>query len=84
MFISRIKWKKFFKLCDEITILRDGRWLPPSRWKGLDMDKIIAMKWSGVPWFPALSDKENKPGDVILEVRNLTSLRQPSISRCLL
>jgi ABC-type sugar transport system ATPase subunit len=24
-------------------------------------------------------DKENKPGEVILEVRNLTSLRQPSI-----
>ena len=24
-------------------------------------------------------DKENKPGEVILEVRNLTALRQPSI-----
>lgn len=28
------KMEEIFQLCDEITILRDGRWLPPSRWKG--------------------------------------------------
>ncbi len=28
------KMEEIFQLCDEITILRDGRGLPPSRWKG--------------------------------------------------
>ncbi|QDE47734.1 hypothetical protein EIN43_25325 [Enterobacter hormaechei] len=42
------------------------------------MDKIIAMM-VGRSLNQRFPDKENKPGEVILEVRNLTSLRQPSI-----
>ena len=70
--------EEIFQLCDEITILRDGQWIATQPLEGLDMDKIIAMMVgrSSNQRFP---DKENKPGEVILEVRNLTSLRQPSI-----
>ena len=59
------KMEEIFQLCDEVTVLRDGQWIATEPLAGLTMDKIIA--------------KENNPGEVILEVRNLTSLRQPSI-----
>ena len=64
------KMEEIFQLCDEITILRDGQWIATQPLEGLDMDKIIAMM---------VGRSLNKPGEVILEVRNLTSLRQPSI-----
>ncbi|WP_395306317.1 galactose/methyl galactoside ABC transporter ATP-binding protein MglA [Enterobacter hormaechei subsp. xiangfangensis] len=72
------KMEEIFQLCDEITILRDGQWIATQPLKGLDMDKIIAMM-VGRSLNQRFPDKENKPGEVILEVRNLTSLRQPSI-----
>ncbi|HGH4673265.1 TPA: galactose/methyl galactoside ABC transporter ATP-binding protein MglA [Enterobacter asburiae] len=72
------KMEEIFQLCDEITILRDGLWIATQPLEGLDMDKIIAMM-VGRSLNQRFPDKENKPGEVILEVRNLTSLRQPSI-----
>ncbi|MBG0708714.1 galactose/methyl galactoside ABC transporter ATP-binding protein MglA [Enterobacter hormaechei] len=72
------KMEEIFQLCDEITILRDGQWIVTQPLEGLDMDKIIAMM-VGRSLNQRFPDKENKPGEVILEVRNLTSLRQPSI-----
>ncbi|EHD9884422.1 galactose/methyl galactoside ABC transporter ATP-binding protein MglA [Salmonella enterica] len=72
------KMEEIFQLCDEITILRDGQWIATQSLEGLDMDKIIAMM-VGRSLNQRFPDKENKPGDVILEVRHLTSLRQPSI-----
>ena len=72
------KMEEIFQLCDEITILRDGQWIATQPLEGLDMDKIIAMM-VGRSLNQRFPDKENKPGEVILEVRNLTSLRQPSI-----
>lgn len=72
------KMEEIFQLCDEITILRDGQWIATQPLEGLDMDKIIAMM-VGRSLNQRFPDKENKPADVILEVRNLTSLRQPSI-----
>ena len=72
------KMEEIFQLCDEITILRDGQWIATQPLEGLDMDQIIAMM-VGRSLNQRFPDKENKPGEVILEVRNLTSLRQPSI-----
>lgn len=72
------KMEEIFQLCDEITVLRDGQWIATQPLEGLDMDKIIAMM-VGRSLNQRFPDKENKPGEVILEVRNLTSLRQPSI-----
>lgn len=68
------KMEEIFQLCDEITILRDGQWIATQPLEGLDMDKIIAMM-VGRSLNQRFPDKENKPADVILEVRNLTSLR---------
>jgi methyl-galactoside transport system ATP-binding protein len=72
------KMEEIFQLCDEITILRDGQWIVTQPLEGLDMDKIIAMM-VGRSLNQRFPDKHNVPGEVILEVRNLTSLRQPSI-----
>lgn len=72
------KMEEIFQLCDEITILRDGQWIATQSLEGLDMDKIIAMM-VGRSLNQRFPDKTNVPGETILEVRNLTSLRQPSI-----
>nr|WP_024965076.1 galactose/methyl galactoside ABC transporter ATP-binding protein MglA [Pantoea sp. IMH] len=72
------KMEEIFQLCDEITILRDGQWIATQPLEGLDMDKIIAMM-VGRSLNQRFPDKSNVPGETILEVRNLTSLRQPSI-----
>ncbi|CCG87735.1 galactose/methyl galactoside ABC transporter ATP-binding protein MglA [Erwinia piriflorinigrans] len=72
------KMEEIFQLCDEITILRDGQWITTQPLDGLDMDKIIAMM-VGRSLNQRFPDKTNVPGETILEVRNLTSLRQPSI-----
>jgi methyl-galactoside transport system ATP-binding protein len=65
-------------LCDEVTILRDGQWIATQQVEGLTMDKIIAMM-VGRTLSQRFPDRIGEPGEVILEVRNLTSLRQPSI-----
>ncbi|MEN5014924.1 galactose/methyl galactoside ABC transporter ATP-binding protein MglA [Erwinia sp. Eh17-17] len=72
------KMEEIFQLCDEITILRDGQWIATQSLEGLDMDKIISMM-VGRSLNQRFPDKTNVPGETILEVRNLTSLRQPSI-----
>jgi len=72
------KMEEIFQLCDEITILRDGQWIETRPLDGLTMDMIISMM-VGRSLNQRFPDKANVPGEVILEVRNLTSLRQPSI-----
>ncbi|KQN67842.1 MULTISPECIES: galactose/methyl galactoside ABC transporter ATP-binding protein MglA [Rahnella] len=72
------KMEEIFQLCDEITILRDGQWIITQPLEGLDMDKIISMM-VGRSLSQRFPDRLNVPGEVILEVRNLTSMRQPSI-----
>ncbi len=72
------KMEEIFQLCDEITVLRDGQWIATQPLEGLDMDKIIAMM-VGRSLNQRFPDRSNTPGEVILDVQNLTSLRQPSI-----
>jgi len=72
------KMEEIFQLCDEITILRDGQWITSQPLEGLDMDKIISMM-VGRSLNQRFPDPTNEPGETILEVRHLTSLRQPSI-----
>lgn len=72
------KMEEIFQLCDEITILRDGQWITTQPLVGLDMDKIIAMM-VGRALSQRFPDRQNAPGETILNVRGLTSLRQPSI-----
>ncbi|WP_179876438.1 galactose/methyl galactoside ABC transporter ATP-binding protein MglA [Vibrio cholerae] len=72
------KMEEIFSICDEITILRDGQWVDTRPLKGLDMDKIISMM-VGRELTQRFPEKSNEPKNVILEVKNLTALNQPSI-----
>ncbi|MDX5541870.1 ATP-binding cassette domain-containing protein [Escherichia coli] len=60
------KMEEIFQLCDEVTVLRDGQWIATEPLAGLTMDKIIAMM-VGRSLNQRFPDKENKPGEVILE-----------------
>ncbi|MXP67323.1 galactose/methyl galactoside ABC transporter ATP-binding protein MglA [Pantoea sp. Aalb] len=72
------KMEEIFKICDEVTILRDGEWITTQLLKDLDMDKIIATM-VGRPLKQRFPKKTNTLGEIILKVENLTSLQQPSI-----
>lgn len=72
------KMEEIFTICDEITILRDGQWVDTRPLKGLDMDKIISMM-VGRELTQRFPTKTNVPKKIILEIKNLTALNQPSI-----
>ena len=72
------KMEEIFELCDEITILRDCQWVATRPLEGLDMDQIIGMM-VGRELTQRFPERNNTPGEVILEVRNLTAKNQPSI-----
>ena len=66
------------EICDEITILRDGKWVTTEKVKDLNTDQIINLM-VGRDLTNRFPDKTNKPGEVILEVENLTAKRPKSI-----
>lgn len=72
------KMDEIFKICDEITILRDGKWINTVPVKGSTMDEIVAMM-VGRELTQRFPEKTNTPQEVILEVEHLTALNQPSI-----
>ena len=72
------KMDEIFKICDEITILRDGKWINTVAVKDCTMDSIVAMM-VGRELTQRFPPKTNNPKEVILQVENLTALNQPSI-----
>ncbi|MGL5125937.1 MAG: ATP-binding cassette domain-containing protein, partial [Fusobacteriaceae bacterium] len=72
------KMEEINQICDEITILRDGQWIITTSLKGMSTDQIISLM-VGRELTQRFPIKNNIPGDVILEIKNLTSKNQPSI-----
>lgn len=72
------KMDEIFKICDEITILRDGKWIGTEKVKDCTMDSIVAMM-VGRELTQRFPPKTNEPKEIILEVENLTAQNQPSI-----
>lgn len=72
------KMDEIFRICDEVTVLRDGKWIDTVSVEGITINDIITMMVGRElgERFPA---KTNTPGDVILEVHDLTAKNQPSI-----
>jgi len=73
------KMEEIFEICDEITILRDGIWIETRPLAGLNMDQIIN-KMVGRDLTNRFPPKTNIVKEVILEVKNLTAINQPSIN----
>lgn len=72
------KMDEIFRICDEITILRDGQWVNTVAVQDVTMDQVVSMM-VGRELTQRFPEKINTPKEVILTVENLTALNQPSI-----
>lgn len=72
------KMEEIDKIADEVTIMRDGKWIATREVKNITTDEIINLMVGRdlTNRFPA---KTNKPGEVIMKVENLTAKYAPSI-----
>lgn len=73
------KMEEIKEICDEITILRDGKWIDTRKVEDLTTDDIIKLMVGRnlTNRFPV---KDNEIGEKILEVKNLTSDKINDIS----
>ena len=65
-------------ISDEITILRDGKWISTNDVSKISTEQIISMM-VGRDLTERFPKKDNIAKEMILEVKNLTALNQPSI-----
>ena len=72
------KMEEITAICDEITILRDGKWVVTEKVKNLDTDRIINLM-VGRDLTNRFPEKTNKPSEVIMEVESLTAKKEKSI-----
>ena len=72
------KMEEILEISDEVTVMRDGQWIGTNPAHQLTIDKIIKMM-VGRDLTHRFPHKDNVPGEVILEVKNLTARYQPSI-----
>lgn len=71
------KMEEILKISDEVTIMRDGKWISTENSKDLTMEKIIKLM-VGRELTNRFPPKEHKIDDVILKVENLTGLIEPT------
>ncbi|MDZ7547909.1 ATP-binding cassette domain-containing protein, partial [Clostridium perfringens] len=72
------KMEEILEISDDVTIMRDGKWIDTIPSKDLTTDKIIKLM-VGRDITNRFPPKTNKPGELILEVKNLTGTYQPSV-----
>lgn len=72
------KMDEIFQICDEVTVLRDGKLIMTKDVKETSMDELIKsmVGRSLENRFPVV---DNKPGKVILEIKNLTTKFEPKL-----
>ncbi len=73
------KMEEIKKIADEVTIMRDGQWIATKSAKKVTTDEIISLM-VGRDLTNRFPPKTNIPGEVILEVKDLTAIYQPSIN----
>ena len=72
------KMEEIKMISDEITILRDGKWISTNDVSKITTEQIISMM-VGRDLTERFPKKDNTTKEMILEVKNLTALNQPSI-----
>lgn len=72
------KMDEILAISDEVTIMRDGQWIATEPANELDTDKIISLM-VGRTLENVYPDKTNKPGDTLMEVKNLTAKYMPGV-----
>ena len=71
------KMEEILRISDEVTIMRDGKWIATEDAKDLTTDKIIQLM-VGRELTDRFPHKTNVPGEVVLEVNHLTGKYMPS------
>ena len=71
------KMEEILRISDEVTIMRDGQWIATEHASGLTTDKIVKLM-VGRDLTERFPPKTNVPGDVVMEVKNLTGKYMPS------
>ncbi|TCL61084.1 methyl-galactoside transport system ATP-binding protein [Kineothrix alysoides] len=71
------KMDEILRISDDVSIMRDGQYVGTWEAKDLTMDMIIA-KMVGRELTNVYPPKDNVPGEVILELKELTSIRPGS------
>ena len=71
------KMDEILRISDEVTIMRDGQWVATKPAKELDNNEIIRLMVNRemTNRFPP---KRNQPGKVLLDVKNLTGMYEPT------
>jgi methyl-galactoside transport system ATP-binding protein len=71
------KMEEILYISDEVTIMRDGQWIATKYARDLTTDEIIKLM-VGRDLTSRFPPKTNCPGDVIMEVKNLTGKYMPT------
>lgn len=71
------KMEEIIRISDEVTIMRDGKWVATEHARDLTTDKIIKLM-VGRDLTNRFPPKTNVPGEVMLEVKKLTGKYMPS------
>ena len=72
------KMEEIKMISDEITMLRDGKWISTNDVSKISTEQIISMM-VGRDLTERFPKKDNTAKEMMLEVKNLTALNQPSI-----
>ena len=72
------KMDEIFQISDDVTVLRDGKYVGTERIENLTMDKIVNMM-VGRDLEERFPPKSNIPGDVHLSVKNISTKFAPMI-----
>lgn len=73
------KMEEILKISDEVTVMRDGKHIATQPASELTTDKIISLM-VGRELKSRFPEKKSVPGEVMLEVKNLTAMYQPSVT----
>lgn len=72
------KMEEILRISDDVTIMRDGKWVATYPAEDLTTEKIINLM-VGRKLENRYPKREHTPGEVLLEVKNLTGLYQPTV-----
>lgn len=70
------KMEEILKIADDVTIMRDGKWIATKPAADLTIDMIITMM-VGRELTNRFPPKTHTPGDILLEVENLGAVHDP-------
>ena len=72
------KMDEILRISDEVTVMRDGKYVATESSDGLSIDRIISLM-VGRDIENVYPPKTNVPGEVVLEVENLTGKYMPTV-----